>query len=135
MNCLFCKIITRELPAEVLFEDNDVIVILDINPMNYGHALVIPKEHSENFLETAPGLSEKLFEISKSMAKIIKMSIEADGINIVCNNGSAAGQTVFHTHIHIIPRMNNDEFQFHLNLKKYTHNQLSEYGQLIRKSL
>ena len=135
MNCIFCKIISRELPAEVLFEDNDTIVILDINPMNYGHTLVIPKEHSENFLETAPNLLEKLFLVSQSVAKSIKKSLSADGINIVLNNGSAAGQTVFHTHIHIIPRMNDDEFKFHLNLKKYTKNQLSEYGQLIRELL
>lgn len=135
MDCIFCQIINRQLPAEILYEDEALIAILDINPMNYGHTLVIPKEHTENMIEVAPNLIPSIFQLSQNLAKAIRQSLQADGINIISNIGHAAGQSVFHTHIHIIPRRIDDEFKFRLNLKKYQPGQLQEYAGKIRNCL
>ncbi len=135
MECIFCKIIARELPAEILYEDDGIMAILDINPMNFGHALVMPKMHCENILETPTYLIPGIFTLSQEIAIAIKSALCADGINIISNIGEAAGQTIFHTHIHIIPRHTDDGFKFRLNLKKYRDDELERVALKIRQSL
>lgn len=135
MNCIFCKIAAKELEAEVLFENEGVVSFLDINPVNFGHALVIPKSHYDNFLEVPPGELDGIIKTVQSVSSAIKASLNPDGINLVANNGRAAGQSIFHFHFHIIPRFYDDDFKFRLNLKKYENGQLTEFADKIRKNL
>ena len=107
-NCIFCKIAAGEIPGATLYEDDDFRVILDIGPASKGHALVLPKNHYRDLLDIPEGDLKKAFYLTKRVAARIKEETNCDGINIVQNNGLAAGQTVFHFHIHIIPRYEGD---------------------------
>lgn len=107
-NCTFCKIISKELPSEIVFEDSDALVILDINPVNPGHLLVMPKVHQEDFLSTPDDLAAKLMTTAKKMAGVMMTTVEASAFNIGINNGHDAGQAVAHLHIHVIPRHHMD---------------------------
>ena len=111
-SCIFCKIIKKEVPAYVINEDKDNIAFLDINPVAKGHALVITKEHYDNFLEMDTKKINSLFTIVNILGKRIKNIMGSDGINIGTNIGKAAGQIIFHIHIHIIPRKYNDKIDF-----------------------
>jgi histidine triad (HIT) family protein len=135
MNCIFCKIAAKELEAEVLFENEGVLSFLDINPVNFGHALVIPKLHYDNFLEVPPGELDGIIKTVQNVSSAIKTSLNPDGINLVANNGRAAGQSVFHFHFHIIPRFYDDDFKFRLSLKKYENGLIKEFADRIRKNL
>ncbi len=103
-DCIFCKIAAGEIPAATLYEDEDFRVILDLGPASKGHALVLPKAHYADIFEVPEDVLGKAFAVAKKAAAAIKEGLGADGINIVQNNGLAAGQTVFHFHIHLIPR-------------------------------
>ncbi len=107
-NCIFCKIAAGEIPSAVLFEDEDFRVILDVGPAAKGHMLVLPKQHFANLYEMPDELAGKAFILAKKMARKMKKALNCDGINVLQNNGEAAGQTVFHFHIHLIPRYRND---------------------------
>lgn len=111
-SCIFCKIINREIPAYVIHEDKDNIAFLDINPVAKGHALVITKEHYDNFLEMDTNKINSLFTIVNIIGKRIKNIMKSDGINVGTNIGEAAGQIIFHIHVHIIPRKYNDRIDF-----------------------
>ena len=105
-DCIFCKIVNKEIPAERVYEDEKVLVFLDINPINQGHLLVIPKDHYETILETPENVLQDVILRVKKMAQVVdKIS---DGVNIGQNNKLAAGQLVNHLHFHIIPRNEND---------------------------
>jgi len=103
-SCLFCKIIRREAPASIVYEDEKVIAFLDIRPLNEGHSLVIPKEHYETVYDIPEDLLAHLCTIVKQMAAAVRNATEADGITIIQQNGHAAGQEVFHLHVHVVPR-------------------------------
>ncbi|HRI47999.1 MAG TPA: HIT family protein, partial [Ignavibacteriaceae bacterium] len=106
-----------------------------IRPFNYGHSLVIPKNHYENFSEVT---EEDLFPMIKSVqeiSKAIKSSLNADGFNVLSNNGAAAGQTIYHCHFHIIPRFTSDGFKFKMNLKEYSEDEMKEVAVKIKKYL
>ncbi len=107
-NCVFCKIVAGELPASKIYEDEKTLVFLSIGPINKGHALVIPKEHYKDCLDTPSELLAHLMQVAQKVARAVKLATGADGINFGINNGAAAGQLVFHTHLHIIPRFYND---------------------------
>ena len=107
-NCIFCKIISGEIPSAVIYEDEEFKVILDRFPSSIGHALIMPKKHIENIFEMPIQKGGKLFELAVKIAPIIKKELNCDGINILQNNGEAAGQSVPHFHLHIIPRYKND---------------------------
>lgn len=107
-NCTFCKIVAKELPSEEVYEDSHVIVILDINPVNPGHLLVIPKEHTENFLETPDETLHRIVSVARKVAGPMMKATGATGFNAYVNNGHDAGQAVMHMHMHIIPRMHGD---------------------------
>ncbi len=109
-NCIFCKIITGEIPASKIYEDNDFFVMLDINPVNRGHSLVIPKTHFANIFDAPEEITAKIGPMIKKMAQAIKTGVNADGLNVVINNDQAAGQVVFHAHVHLIPRFEGDGF-------------------------
>ena len=107
-NCIFCKLAGGEIPTATLYEDEDFRVILDANPAAKGHALIIPKEHYANLYELDDELAGKVLVLAKKMITKLTDILGCDGYNIVQNNGEAAGQTVFHFHIHLIPRREDD---------------------------
>lgn len=107
-NCIFCKIANGEIPSTTLYEDEDFRVILDLGPATRGHALLLPKNHFANLFELDDETAQKAILVAKKMAGKMKAALGADGFNLVQNNGEAAGQTVFHFHMHPDPRYEND---------------------------
>ena len=107
-NCIFCKLANGEIPTATLYEDEDFRVILDASPASKGHALIIPKEHYANLYELSDELASKVLVLAKKMITKLTDILGCDGYNIVQNNGEAAGQTVFHFHLHMIPRSKDD---------------------------
>lgn len=116
---LFQKIADREIPGNFVYEDDRVFAILDISPVNIGHTLVIPKKPWQNIYEIPEEDFGYLMNITREIAKKIKIGLNADGVNIIMNNDSAAGQVIFHTHIHIIPRYVGDGHMHWHGARKY----------------
>ena len=108
-DCIFCMLANGAIPTAKLYEDEHFAVILDANPASTGHALILPKEHHANLFEMPDELAAEAFILAKKIASRMKDALKCDGFNIVQNNGEAAGQTVFHFHIHIIPRYEGSE--------------------------
>ena len=107
-NCIFCKLANGDIPTRTLYEDEDFRVILDAAPATKGHALVLPKNHAANLYELGDADCEKALKVAKKIALMDKKILGCDGVNIVQNNEEAAGQTVPHFHIHVIPRYTSD---------------------------
>lgn len=107
-SCIFCKIAGGEIPSATLYEDDDFRVILDLGPASKGHALILPKEHYANLYEIPDELAAKAMKLAKKMASAMTKALGCDGFNLVQNNGEVAGQTVFHFHMHLIPRYEGD---------------------------
>lgn len=107
-NCIFCKIANGEIPSATLYEDEQFRVILDLGPASKGHALILPKCHAANIYELPQETAGKAFILAKKMAEKMTNAFQCDGFNIVQNNGAVAGQTVFHFHMHLIPRYEGD---------------------------
>lgn len=107
-NCIFCKIAAGEIPSATLYEDEDFRVILDLGPASKGHALILLKEHYANIYEIPDELAGKVLKLAKKMASAMTEALNCDGFNLVQNNGEVAGQTVFHFHMHLIPRYKDD---------------------------
>ncbi len=107
-NCIFCKIASGEIPSNTIYEDDNFRVILDNGPATKGHALVLPKEHYANLFEIPEDVLAGAANVAKTVAGTMKEKLSYDGLNLVQNNGEAAGQTVMHFHLHIIPRYKND---------------------------
>ena len=108
-NCIFCKIANGEIPAATLYEDENFRVILDLGPASKGHALILPKSHAANIYELSDEMAAKAMILAKKMATAMTAALKCDGFNIVQNNGTTAGQTVFHYHVHMIPRHKDDK--------------------------
>lgn len=108
VNCIFCKIANGEIPSQTLYEDEDFRVILDLGPATKGHALILPKEHHANLYELPEEAAGKVMKLAKKMAGIMTERLGCEGFNLVQNNGDLAGQTVFHFHMHLIPRYRAD---------------------------
>ncbi|MBI4535387.1 MAG: HIT family protein [Ignavibacteriae bacterium] len=132
MDCVFCKIVRHELPAEILYENDKVIAILDINPIHYGHALVIPKTHCLDFLSVKESDLHDVLHVTQKVARAIVTTLKLEGFNIFSNNGRIAGQSVFHFHMHITPRYPDDNIKFVLQLKSYDGGAMAEYADKIR---
>jgi histidine triad (HIT) family protein len=118
-NCVFCKIVRGELPANKIYEDNDTLVFMDIGPIVKGHLLVIPKTHYAHLLETPAAVLAKLVVVVQKIAAAQKKALQADGVNVVQSNGRAAGQVVDHIHFHIIPRFTLDGHHWNWKPQKY----------------
>ena len=108
-DCIFCKIANGEIPSATLYEDEDFRVILDLGPASKGHGLILPKQHYANIYEIDETVAAKAFVLAKKMAGQMTKALNCDGFNVVQNNGTAAGQTVFHFHMHLIPRYEGEE--------------------------
>ncbi|PJN86723.1 HIT family protein [Bacillus sp. mrc49] len=103
-DCIFCKIIDGEIPSTKVFENEHVLAFLDISQVTKGHTLVIPKVHKENLYELTPEIAKNLFEVVPEISRAMKQEFNPVGLNLLNNNGEAAGQSVFHFHMHLIPR-------------------------------
>ena len=106
--CIICKIANGDIPSKELYEDDEFKVILDLGPATRGHALILPKNHYANLYELPDGEASKVMLLAKKMAGQMTKKLGCDAFNLVQNNGQAAGQTVFHFHLHLIPRYKDD---------------------------
>lgn len=107
---MFCRILAGEIPGSFVFEDDVAAVFLDRYPVNPGHALVVPKDHSDDLLSCSPMVAGRLFQIAARFAPAIVQATGADGFNVWTANGQAAGQEIFHLHLHVLPRFGDDTF-------------------------
>lgn len=106
--CIFCKIVRGEIPSKKIYEDREVIAFLDINPANPGHTLVVPKKHADDITKSSEEDLTAALKVVKKITHDLKDKLNAIGVNVLQNNGKAAGQLVAHTHFHVIPRFEND---------------------------
>lgn len=107
-NCIFCKIANGQIPSSSIYEDDDFKVIMDINPASHGHAIILPKNHAANLFELPQDDASKILGVAQKCAAAMKKTLHYTGINLLQNNGESAGQTVFHLHMHLIPRYDDD---------------------------
>lgn len=110
-DCIFCRIIAGEIPSFKVYEDEETLAFMDINPANDGHCLVIPKEHSPNLYEVSDAAFAATARSAKKVARAVDKVVRPDGINLVQANGEGALQSVFHFHLHVLPRINGDELK------------------------
>lgn len=106
-DCIFCKIANGVIPSATVYEDDDFRVIPDMSPASRGHVLILPKVHFADICEAKEEVAAKLFPLAARVGKAMKKGLDASGFNVVQNNGASAGQTVFHLHVHVIPRYDN----------------------------
>lgn len=136
--CIFCKIINKEIPGHILYEDAFVLAFLDISQSTKGHTLIIPKNHAKDVFAMTEEDMKHVFSIVPKLANALKTTFNANGLNIVNNNGEAAGQTVFHYHVHLIPRYDEtDGFttSYTNNMQNYTPETLSLLKEEVIKNL
>lgn len=119
-DCIFCKIIKKQIPTDFIYENDKIVAFLDIMPVNPGHTLVVPKEHHTDLLDTPDETLNDMITRTKKIATAVIKAVKADGFNIGINTKKAAGQAVFHTHLHIIPRFTND------GLKHWPHKEINK---------
>ena len=108
MDCIFCSIISGDIPAIKVYEDDQTLSFMDINPGNTGHLLIIPKQHYRNIFDIPPATAGKIMEVGTKLASAIKAALNPDGLNLFQSNEAAAFQSVFHFHLHLIPRWEDD---------------------------
>ena len=137
-DCIFCKIVKGEIPAAKVFENEHVLAFMDISQVTKGHTLVIPKVHKENLFELTPEMASNIFEVVPKIANALKTEFNPIGLNAINNNGEKAGQSVFHFHLHLIPRYGSgDGFGavWKNNQSDYTSEKLAEMAAGIAKHL
>lgn len=134
-DCIFCKIANGIIPVNALYEDDDFKVIFDLGPAAKGHVLILPKEHFDNMFEMTDEYASKVFVLAKKIAGAIKKTFNCAGVNILQNNGVAAGQTVFHFHMHIIPRYEGDGVSVGWTPGEISNEQIAEYVERVRENM
>ncbi|MCM1567937.1 MAG: HIT family protein [Roseburia sp.] len=132
-NCIFCKLANGELPTNSIYEDEDFNVILDLGAATRGHALILPKEHADNLYELPEETAAKIMPLAKKLAAHMKEKLVCDGLNLVQNNGEAAGQTVMHFHLHLIPRYREDGQKISWTSGKPSSEELEEVKRLLQQ--
>ena len=134
MDCLFCKIINKEIPSQIVYEDDKVVAFLDIDPVNPGHLLVVPKDHSTTLVQATDEDLIALTLAVKKLAPAVCTAVACDGWNLEVNNGNAAGQLVDHTHWHIVPRHKDDGLR-HWPGHPYAEGEAAAVAEKIRRAL
>ncbi|EIM05473.1 histidine triad (HIT) family hydrolase [Planococcus antarcticus DSM 14505] len=137
-NCIFCKIIAGEIPSVKIYEDEHVFAFMDIMPLSKGHTLLIPKTHREFVYDMTPAEAANLFSVAPKIAKAINETFQPDGMNLLNNNGSKAGQSVFHFHLHFIPRYGQtDGFgaKWVTKEKEFTSERIQELAESVKEKL
>lgn len=133
-DCLFCKIIEKKIPAEIVYEDAEVIAFLDINPVNPGHALVLPKEHFDTFEQMPAEKCGGMTKVMQSVTKALLENLGYEGVNLILNDHPAAGQVVPHAHFHVVPRKVGDGY-VHWHGKAYEPGEMAMIAEKIKASL
>ncbi len=133
-DCIFCKIINKEFDSNIIYEDDDIIALLDKFPSSLGHTLVVPKKHVTNIFELDKNTGSKIFSKAIDICNNLKSTLGIDNINILQNNGSLASQTVFHFHLHIIPRYENDNVNITWNTVEPTDKEIKELIKNFKKN-
>lgn len=133
-DCLFCKIVAKEIPSAVVYEDDAVVAFLDIKPVNPGHTLVVPKTHSDGFHDADPETLKKLILVTQKIANAVASAMGTTGFNLEENNGAIAGQVIPHLHFHIVPRRPDDGLK-HWPGTAYAEGEPAKVAALIKERL
>jgi histidine triad (HIT) family protein len=133
--CIFCKIVQKQAPSSIIYEDDFVMAFLDIRPASEGHVLVVSKEHYEGIFDVPSELLGKVHQVAKTVALAVKQGMNADGICVLQQNGKAANQEVFHLHVHIIPRHYGQKTKMHQELQTIAYEQLNLTANKIKTYL
>ena len=134
-NCIFCKLANGDIPTATVYEDEYLRAIMDAAPANKGHIIILPKSHAANIYELEDEYVSRAFVLAKKLAVALKKLTGCDGVNILQNNGEAAGQTVFHFHVHVIPRFKNDDCTIVWKPTSYEDGEASEVAKKITELL
>jgi histidine triad (HIT) family protein len=135
VSCIFCKIVAKEAASSILYEDDTVIAFLDIRPLTMGHTLVIPKDHYVDIFDIPPKELTSVHLVAKQLAFAVKKATSADGISIIQQNGKAAGQDIFHFHVHVVPRFAGQTLPRFSELKEVERVKLDGMAEKIRQQL
>ena len=127
-NCIFCKIINNEIPSVKIYEDELVLAFLDLGPINYGHTLVIPKEHHESSSTIPENVAGRMFRVGSRIGIALKRKLDYDAFNLHLADGTAAGQVVMHAHLHVVPRGVEDGFRWNWRQLSYKEGELKEFA-------
>lgn len=133
-DCIFCKIVAGEVPSTKIYEDAEVLAFMNLHPTHKGQVLVIPKDHIENIYGLSEELAARIMLATKKLAIAVKNGVDADGVNLIMNNEEAAGQVIFHAHMHIIPRFNSDGLK-NWPARDYNVGEIEEWGEKVRKEV
>ena len=134
-DCIFCRIANGEIPSRTIYEDQKFRVILDLNPATKGHSLILPKDHASSLYDLPDGTAAAALVLAKKLASVLRDRLGCDGLNVVQNNGEAAGQTVPHFHLHLIPRYENDGKILEWTPGKATEEELDEIKEKLTKQV
>ena len=134
-NCIFCKLANGDIPTATVYEDEYLRAIMDAAPANKGHIIILPKSHAANIYEIEDEYVSRAFVLAKKLAVALKKLTGCDGVNILQNNGEAAGQTVFHFHVHVIPRFTDDDCTIVWKPTSYDDGEASEVAKKIAELL
>lgn len=134
-NCVFCKIVAKQIPAALVHEDEDTLAFMDIGQVNPGHVLVAVKRHAENIFALDDAQAAALFRSAAKVARAIRAAFQPEGLSVYQANGKAAGQTVFHLHVHLVPRHEGDGMELTWPVKNPPREKLADYAEKIRAKL
>ena len=134
-SCIFCRIVRKQAPASVVYEDDAVIAFLDIRPLNMGHTLVIPKAHYVDVFDAPEEQISQVYKVSKQIALAVKKATKADGVSLIQQNGKAAGQDIFHLHVHVVPRFEGQKLAAFNELKAVERSKLDGIAEKIKQLL
>lgn len=134
-SCLFCKIVSVDLPAAVVYESTSILAFLDVAPLAEGHLLIIPRDHFDTFSEMPPNEASQLANAIPLLGRTLLQVTKAEGFNVLINNGSAAGQVVKHVHVHVIPRRTGDQLGFRWNAGTYPPGRAEELASAYQRAL
>ena len=133
--CIFCKIVRKQAQASIIYEDETVMAFLDIRPLNLRHTLVIPKKHYVDIFDTPDNVLSDVHTLSKKISYAVKKASNADGISIIHQNGKAAGQDIFHLHVHVVPRFEGQKMPGFSELQEVERNKLDNIAKKIKQEL
>lgn len=134
-DCIFCKIANGKIPSACIYENKEFRVILDVGPATRGHVLILTKEHYDNIFEIDAETAGRLFSLASVVARAMKKTLNCDGMNILQNNGTIAGQTVFHFHLHLIPRYEGDQVKVTWPQGEISDDEKTELVNMIKKEI
>ena len=134
-SCIFCKIVKKQAPASIIYEDETVMAFLDIRPLNLGHTLIIPKAHYVDIFNVPEDQLSQIHKVAKQVSLAVKKATNADGISIIQQNGKAAGQDIFHLHVHVVPRFEGQKLPRFSDLREVERAKLEEMAKKIKQQL